>query len=94
MNSNSNNQRLRKLNQPLPPSSSKLLAGYMAHEFRTRGTVLGRRFDGEKVGPVTESSYKEVTNLMMLASNSNDGAGACVLPGVVNPTQLARWIQM
>ncbi|KAL8260089.1 hypothetical protein R6Q59_028042 [Mikania micrantha] len=79
-------------------SSNKLLAGYMAYEFLSKGTLLGRKFDSirsetptrEKLRPVNGSeSYEEVTSLLML--NSDDG---CVIPGIVNPKQLSRWIEM
>ena len=91
-------------------SNNKLLAGYMAHEFLTKGTLLGQKFDNsvknqnqnqnqnqsaieletEKWRKGKESSYKEITSLMMMKS---DGGGIHI-PGIVNPTQLDRWIQM
>ncbi|KAI3469796.1 hypothetical protein Pfo_026459 [Paulownia fortunei] len=98
-----------------PLSSNRLLAGYMAYEFLTKGTLFGQKFDPARaeavpvnsadskrnrqsqsqVQPSTEAepsgkskpqSYAEVANLL-----KSDGAH---IPGVVNPTQLARWIQM
>ncbi|KAI3826682.1 hypothetical protein L1987_00734 [Smallanthus sonchifolius] len=79
-------------------SSNKLLAGYMVHEFKTKGTLLGQKFDpagaetaerGE-IRPVSGNErYKEITSLIMMKSD-----GGVHLPGVVNPSQLARWIQM
>ncbi|GER48315.1 hypothetical protein STAS_25477 [Striga asiatica] len=98
-----------------PLSSNRLVAGYMAHEFLTRGTLFGHKFDPARaeaapVGPAAEhrrnnrqsqaqpsvgaepggkpkpQSYGEVANLL-----KSDGAH---IPGIVNPTQLARWIQM
>ncbi|XVF28562.1 hypothetical protein REPUB_Repub15cG0040500 [Reevesia pubescens] len=93
---------------PSPNCSNRLLAGYLAHEFLTKGTLFGQKFDparaeavpvigslGEprKVKPETESnlkkeshSYAEVASIL-----KDDGAH---IPGIVNPTQLARWIQM
>ncbi|KAI3697140.1 hypothetical protein L6452_29925 [Arctium lappa] len=97
-------------------SSNKLLAGYMAYEFLTKGTVLGQKFEScvknqnqnlyqnqkqkqsgieagetEKWRKEKESSYKEITSLMMMKS---DHGGGIHVPGIVNPTQLDRWIQM
>ncbi|KAK3017541.1 hypothetical protein RJ639_007413 [Escallonia herrerae] len=103
--------------EPVP--SNQLLAGYMAHEFLTRGTLLGQKFDpardvavplspaepkrgkpgssqsrfggeaeqsGGKSKPKSQQSYAEVAGLM-----KSNGAH---IPGIVNPTQLARWLQM
>ncbi|KAL5542315.1 hypothetical protein UlMin_010025 [Ulmus minor] len=91
-----------------PGSSNRLLAGYMAYEFLTKGTIFGEKYDparakavpvggfptaGEsrKTKPEAEpkkehQSYAEVASIL-----KTDGAH---IPGVVNPTQLARWIQM
>nr|GMD80316.1 embryo sac development arrest protein [Ipomoea batatas]GMD81626.1 embryo sac development arrest protein [Ipomoea batatas]GMD95232.1 embryo sac development arrest protein [Ipomoea batatas] len=95
-------------------SSNRLLAGYMAYEFLTSGTLFGQKFDparaeafpvnnnnnlsselkrGSKPGqsptsqePEPSQAYIEVATLL-----KNEGAH---IPGVVNPMQLARWIQM
>lgn len=97
--------------EPQPVLSNRLLAGYMAYEFLTKGTLFGQKFDpgraeampvvsaepkrgrlgqpgkeGEPSGKPKPQSYAEVANLM-----KSDGVH---IPGVVNPTQLARWIQM
>lgn len=89
-----------------PVWSNRLLAGYMAHEFLTQGTLLGQKFDPARAQavplaaeakkppataePSTGSpkikSYDEVASLL-----KKEGAH---IPGIVNPTQLARWIQM
>lgn len=87
-----------------PATSNWLLAGYMAHEFLTCGTMLGRKlYPGwAEVGPLVSSpvpqqqhretkkkahqSYSDVASVF-----KNDGTH---VPGVVNPTQLAKWIQM
>ncbi|CAK9139515.1 unnamed protein product [Ilex paraguariensis] len=100
-----------------PVSSNRLLAGYMAYEFLTKGTLLGQKFDPARAGavpvvatelrrhkqvqsqsseaepsgrvkPGPSQTYAEVANLM-----KSDGDGVHI-PGIVNPTQLARWIQM
>ncbi|XP_073128288.1 uncharacterized protein [Henckelia pumila] len=95
--------------KPLP--SNRLLAGYMAHEFLTKGTLLGEKFDParaeavplsknkqvapNRAEPATEAEargqtkphgYAEVASLL-----KSDGVH---IPGIVNPTQLGRWIQM
>ncbi|XP_023737948.1 uncharacterized protein LOC111885939 [Lactuca sativa] len=79
-------------------SSNKLLAGYMAHEFLTKGTLLGQKFDGGaaargKTEANGNETYKEITSLLMMKTDGGGGGGARI-PGIVNPTQLARWIQM
>lgn len=87
-------------------SSNRLLAGYMAHEFLTKGTLFGQKLDparAEAVPLVSSTSsasapaqpsirkkehhsYTEVASIV-----KSDGTH---IPGVVNPTQLSRWIQM
>ncbi|KAI3743077.1 hypothetical protein L1987_60780 [Smallanthus sonchifolius] len=73
-------------------SSNKLLAGYMAYEFLTKGTLLWRKFDAArsetaargKLRTVAEARtpvngderYKEVTSLLMMKT---DGGGC--IPG-------------
>jgi hypothetical protein len=77
-------------------SGNKLLAGHLAHEFLTRGTLLGRRIEPSRGGPAPVTAdapdepdpkrrYAEVSLLLMTS-------GAHI-PGVVNPTQLGRWLQ-
>ncbi|KAL6871023.1 hypothetical protein ACP4OV_014871 [Aristida adscensionis] len=83
---------------------NKLLAGQLAHEFLTCGTLLGRRvhlsgsaapapapapaMEQARDGPdaKTKRRYAEVSWLLM--------ASGAHLPGVVNPTQLARWLKI
>ena len=83
-------------------TSNWVLAGYMAHEFLTCGTMLGRKLypAWAEVGPLdtpspqqhrevkkkTHQSYSDVSSVF-----KTDGIH---IPGVVNPTQLAKWIQM
>lgn len=81
-----------------PVLSNRLLAGYMAHEFLTQGTLLGQKFDPARAQaepkkkpspdqqPPPRKSYAEVATLL-----KTDGAH---ITGIVNPTQLAHWIQM
>ncbi|KAI3848701.1 hypothetical protein MKX03_025075 [Papaver bracteatum] len=125
-----------KPTEPTPPSSSKplpasaaskdnnwLLAGYLAHEFLTSGTLLGQKWDparaeanpitprnsnpnnirggrpttagvgaaGSETKPVRpqqkiHSSYPDVSKLL-----KSEGAH---IEGVVNPTQLAKWLHL
>lgn len=99
---------------PEPDSSNQLLAGYLAHEFLTKGTLFGQQWDPARAEAVAVSAesrrmksaascsqrekgkaeprvekyerYVEVADLL-----KTDGAH---LPGVVNPSQLARFLQM
>ncbi|XP_028765518.1 uncharacterized protein LOC114723504 [Neltuma alba] len=92
-----------------PASSNQLLAGYLAHEFLTRGTLFGQPWDppyraeggpteklkgqvtgseGEeaKAPPEKRERYIEVADLL-----KEEGPH---LPGIVNPTQLGRFLQL
>ncbi|KAJ9176472.1 hypothetical protein P3X46_011781 [Hevea brasiliensis] len=94
---------------PDPVSSNQLLAGYLAHEYLTRGTLFGQPWDPARAEEValepkkikpsqrlkeeetqpnkeTYKRYVEVSSLLK--------AGGSHLPGVVNPSQLARFLQM
>lgn len=103
--------------EPNHQMPNPLLAGYMAYEFLTKGTLLGQKFDPARAKAVpvnalaeskkrksSVSSPKEVElsgngkpkkqsqNYVELASLlKSDGSH---IPGIVNPTQLAQWIQM
>ncbi|TKY52761.1 hypothetical protein E2542_SST24283 [Spatholobus suberectus] len=102
--------------EPTAKPSNQLLAGYLAHEFLTRGTLLGQpwappRAEGPKGKSSTEDGgsgeegeptataaapcrraeeererYAEVAGLLK--------GGGTQLPGVVNPTQLARFLHL
>ncbi|XP_009398859.2 uncharacterized protein LOC103983362 [Musa acuminata AAA Group] len=86
--------------RPAPARDNRLLAGCLAHEFLTRGTLLGKRWDANGsepnnkfAGPILSgsgaeppSSYAEVSYLLK--------AEGARIPGVVNPSQLARWLRM
>ncbi|CAN6460351.1 unnamed protein product [Victoria cruziana] len=93
-----------------PPTTptNHLLACYLAHEFLSRGTLLGRTLD--RRDPPTRPASSEPKNV---AETERHPAGAATrarqvyadvsvllkddgvhLPGIVNPSQLARWIGM
>ncbi|KAM1031958.1 hypothetical protein ACFX2I_035594 [Malus domestica] len=90
-----------KPSEPAQPPG-QLLAGYLAHEFLTRGTLLGQPWDPSRAEPapsgVSSSKieaepkfeslerYVEVADLL-----KTEGAH---LAGVVNPTQLAGFLQL
>ncbi|EFH68451.1 hypothetical protein ARALYDRAFT_470377 [Arabidopsis lyrata subsp. lyrata] len=85
-------------------SNQLMLAGYLSHEFLTNGTLFGEQWNPARaqaeprkvkpshiIGPAEESEpkrkrYVEVANLLR-----SDGAH---LPGIVNPTQLARFLKL
>ena len=95
-----------------PTTSNRLLAGYLAHEFLTKGTLFGQKFEPDSARadgdgssepkrsqpksqadePSRQSvrkeheSYGEVASIM-----KTDGTH---IKGIVNPTQLSRWIYM
>jgi hypothetical protein len=98
---------------PAPDSRNQLLAGYLAHEFLTKGTLFGQPWDparaeafpvsadsrrlklkaemGSRAEPQVEKNqfnqrYVEVADLL-----KTNGA---YLSGIVNPTQLARSLQL
>ncbi|XP_041006490.1 uncharacterized protein LOC121251193 [Juglans microcarpa x Juglans regia] len=98
--------------EPISFNRNRLLAGYLAHEYLTRGTLLGRPWDPvqDEAVPVSNGGtsnengedeerprrgrrqvedyerYVEVVNLL-----KTDGAH---VPGIVNPTQLASFLQL
>ncbi|OEL35793.1 hypothetical protein BAE44_0003191 [Dichanthelium oligosanthes] len=61
-----------------------LLAGLLAHEFLSSGTVLGER-RGPGPGPVPQAAARYEAMAVLVHR-----AGVRV-PGVVNPAQLAAW---
>lgn len=92
-----------------PTGSNQLLAGYLAHEFLNKGTLLGELWNPARAqaGPFPAQSteprktkpshdiepsdhkrrrYMEVANILRV-----DGAH---LPGIVNPSQLARSVKL
>ncbi|KAK2643711.1 hypothetical protein Ddye_018906 [Dipteronia dyeriana] len=94
------NTTASKAGKQNPVCSNGLLAGYMAYEFLTKGTLMGEKYDPVRAEAVAVSvssaepsvkkkehkSYAEVAIIL-----KSDGAH---IPGIVNPTQLSRWIKM
>ncbi|MCH91364.1 putative embryo sac development arrest 6 [Trifolium medium] len=98
--------------QPIP--SNKLLAGYLAHEFLTKGTLFGQMFDptidrvdsaaNSIVGSAVDSTAEqdaELTRPNVRKDHESYGEVASIvkrngthIKGIVNPTQLSRWIRM
>ncbi|KAI9122095.1 hypothetical protein K1719_006784 [Acacia pycnantha] len=92
-----------------PALSNQLLAGYLAHEFLTRGTLFGQPWDPpyraeegptEKMkGKVTGSEKEEADaptekrERYVEVADMLKGEGPH-LPGIVNPTQLGRFLQL
>ncbi|WVY97607.1 hypothetical protein V8G54_029758 [Vigna mungo] len=74
-----------------PKPSNQLLAGYLAHEFLTKGTLLGQPWVPQK-GKSTERTEEERERYAEVASLLK--GGGTQLPGVVNPTQLARFLHL
>ncbi|KAG6507064.1 uncharacterized protein LOC121982962 [Zingiber officinale] len=90
-----------ELGKPAKRSDNRLLAGLLAHEFLTRGSLFGSRWDLTRSAP-PEPDRKEKKDIGLLpppppvryaeASHLVMRGGAHVA-GVVNPTQLGRWLQ-
>ncbi|KAK1426765.1 hypothetical protein QVD17_15445 [Tagetes erecta] len=93
-----------------PPTDNKLLAGYLAHEFLTKGTLFGQPWDparsmahtadvrkpvSQKLKPAEPKlgekrkleSYADVSGVFM-------GKNGAHIPGIVNPTQLTRFLNL
>ncbi|TKY62335.1 hypothetical protein E2542_SST12191 [Spatholobus suberectus] len=78
-------------NGPNPVSTQMLLAGYLAHEFLSKGTLLGRRW-GRSPSLQEESQqqkYERYVELTLLLKT--EGAH---LFDIVNPTQLAHFLKL
>ncbi|WVZ04651.1 hypothetical protein V8G54_017997 [Vigna mungo] len=76
---------------PDPVSTNMLLAGYLAHEFLSKGTLLGRRM-GQSPSLQEESQqqkYKRYVELTLLLKK--EGAH---LFDIVNPNQLAQFLKL
>jgi hypothetical protein len=102
-----------KPDKPIP--SNKLLAGYLAHEFLTKGTLFGQLFDPTTidrvdsesdsiVGSAVDSTAEqdaELTRPNVRKEHESYGEVASIvkmngthIKGIVNPTELSRWIRM
>ena len=90
-----------------PDLSNQLLAGYLAHEFLTKGTLFGQQWDpaGAESGAVSVSKPKSTTEMeeaephvkklqRYLAVADLINKGGAHLPGIVNPTQLAGFLRL
>lgn len=77
--------------QTVTKPNNIILAGYMAHEFLTKGTIFGETIDpvvasesAKNPSRTAEERYVEVCRLL-----KTDGSH---IAGIVNPTQLARYL--
>ncbi|KAF7818454.1 uncharacterized protein G2W53_023909 [Senna tora] len=94
-----------------PSSSNQLLAGYLAHEFLTRGTLLGQPWDPDRSaeGPTANPSEPEKKRAKLSEIREAEPpqkheryvevaelfrADGTHLPGMVNPTELARFLNL
>ncbi|PIA45474.1 hypothetical protein AQUCO_01700776v1 [Aquilegia coerulea] len=104
----------KKLADEKPICDNRLLAGYMASEFLTKGTLFGQQFDPARIeaAPVSAKGRAEKKDGKNNNNNNNSSTKPTVknqsyadvanmlrsdgthIPGIVNPTQLARWLQM
>ncbi|KAL2321070.1 hypothetical protein Fmac_030039 [Flemingia macrophylla] len=76
--------------EPIVPNHM-LLAGYLANEFLTKGTLLGRNL-GQPVNPDVESKQQKHERYVELSLFlKTEGAH---LFGIVNPTQLAHFLKL
>ncbi|KAF6988990.1 hypothetical protein CFC21_006394 [Triticum aestivum] len=68
---------------------NRLLAGYLAHEFLARGTVLGERRapGGQDTGSEASQGRGQAARYEAVAALVQ--VGGAYVPGVVNPAQLA-----
>ncbi|KAF5741831.1 hypothetical protein HS088_TW10G00837 [Tripterygium wilfordii] len=103
---------------PEPIKSNQLLAGYLAHEFLSKGTLFGQPFDpaetraeivakkekvmssrkaepsrGGSEGGRVEPSKDKCERYVEISDLLRRGKGAHI-QGIVNPTQLARFLHM
>ncbi|GMI76152.1 hypothetical protein like AT5G44060 [Hibiscus trionum] len=107
-----------KAAQAQPVLSNQLMAGYLAHEYLTRGTLFGQTWDPARPQQTAAESRRGIGGDVDLNERSRaddaepkpepreekrqryvemasllktDGAH---IPGIVNPSQLARFLQM
>ncbi|KAL8089130.1 hypothetical protein AgCh_038780 [Apium graveolens] len=72
-------------------SNNQLLAGYMAYEFLSKGTLLGQQLANSKrlVDPNKVKMYKKYVEITGLFKRD----GGVQIPDVVNPTQINPFSQ-
>lgn len=91
--------------QPPPSHANQLLAGYLAHEFLTKGTLFGQAWDPDLPDPTMASSLPEPSEKrqaeLHLKSYQSYVEVANLLKhsgphfqGIVNPTQLAHLLNL
>ncbi|KAK8521778.1 hypothetical protein V6N12_066361 [Hibiscus sabdariffa] len=122
---------LKRLNPPPKPAlpsaaqpvlSNQLLAGYLAHEYLTRGTLFGQAWDLPRPPQTVAESRRGIGEGVDLNERSRAGGAeqkaeaeaepregkrqryvevasllktdGAHIPGIVNPSQLARLLQM
>ncbi|CAM8973597.1 unnamed protein product [Rhodiola kirilowii] len=84
-----------------PNCNNLLIAGYMANEFLTKGTILGEQIDPTRAAVVPEGSMKTPSRSIQTSRKADeryaevasllktDGAH---ISGIVNPTQLVSYL--
>lgn len=86
-------------------SQNRLLASYMAHEFLTKGTLFGQKFEpagAEALALSTSNSAAPAQPMSVMRKEHHSYAEVASIvksdgthiPGIVNPTQLSRWMQI
>ncbi|KAK7245342.1 hypothetical protein RIF29_40182 [Crotalaria pallida] len=91
-NSKCSKPKMSKHNKCLEGKNHHLLAGYLAHEYLTKRTLMGRRWDqlpSQRVEPKQEEKvlkYMEIAHLLKTDGSEMDG--------IVNPTQLAYSLKL
>ncbi|KAJ9176469.1 hypothetical protein P3X46_011778 [Hevea brasiliensis] len=81
-----------KLSEPV--SFNQILAGYLAHEYLSKGTIYGQPFGPSEGGEEEEAEPSEGNYKRYVEVSSLLKADGAHLPGVVNPSQLSRFLQM
>ncbi|XP_052186909.1 uncharacterized protein LOC127797802 [Diospyros lotus] len=100
------------LKPPQPAPNNQLLAGYLAHEFLTKGTLFGQPFDPARAESVPVSATSPKRLISPYSSSQEPKAepreenyqryvevayllktDRVHIPGIVNPTQLDRFLE-
>ncbi|XP_027364598.1 uncharacterized protein LOC113871697 [Abrus precatorius] len=92
-----------------PMRSNRLLAGYLAHEFLTKGTLLGKKFepDSARASPIpfvdstsTEPKINSQAEASAVEHESYRKVASIMktngthIKGIVNPAQVSKWVRM